>query len=278
LNYEGQIILLQKQKLFFPGEQALAPRNFVAVEDRWTWSSINNQWEAGAVAHDGFAKVVADYTALVGTLPKTCQTSPLAVERALELLMGPKGTPSNWFAAHELDAIHLDLDEESIRRVTVHQELNPARPGVAFRQQRLQRAHDAIGLARCDVPWPGSVRDLADGFEFSWKPERPHHNVVPSAGERGPAAMSYLGDQAADATIDSTHAKIRQAVVVHAVEGALKAGKSGEEVTEIMVRAEDRVCVVFRRDNRYHVRGAEGGNLIDAPAAVSPVDVAGAGQ
>lgn len=38
LNYEGQIIQLQKQKLLFPGEQALVPKNFITVEGRWSWN------------------------------------------------------------------------------------------------------------------------------------------------------------------------------------------------------------------------------------------------
>lgn len=274
LNYEGQIIQLQKQKLLFPGEQALAPKNFVAVEERWTWRGENNAWEPGAVAQDGFAVAVSSYQALAGPLQQASQASPLAVERAIEILVGPRGHPTTWYAVNELDAIHLDRDEESIRRVTVHQDLEPARPGVAYRQQRLQRAHDAIGLANSDVPWPAPVRDLADGFQFAWRRQAPHHNVQPNAGTRGSAALAYLADQADDSAVKSTHQKLRQAIAGHALSEAISAGKNVEELSDAVVRAQDRLCVVFRRDNRYGVHGPEGTNLIDTPAGASPVDFA----
>lgn len=274
LNFEGQVLQLQKQKLLFLGEQALVPKNFVAVEDRWTWNEGLNSWEAGAIAHDGFAIVLIGYNAIAGPLQHVAQESPLAVERAIEILVGPRGNPTTWYAVNELDALHLDLDEESIRRVTVHQEFEPSRPGVAYRRRRLQRAHDAIGLAQSDVPWPAPVRDLADGFQFAWRREAPHHNVDPVAGVRGSAALVYLADQADDAEIDTTHQKLRQALVNHALNDAVRRGINGEGLADAIVRAQDRLCVVFRRDNHYMARGPDGTNLIDIPAGASPVDFA----
>ncbi len=274
LNYEGHIVQLQKQKLLFPGEQALAPKNFVAVEERWTWNVANNTWDPGAVAHDGFAVALVSYQAIAGPLQQASRASPLAVERAIEILMGPRGNPTNWYAVNELDALHLDSDEESIRRVTVHQDLEPTRPGVAYRRQRLQRAQDAIGLVQSDVPWPVPVRDLADGFQFAWRRQAPHHNVEPNAGGRGSAALAYLADQADDSAVESTHQKLRQAIVGHTLNEAISAGKNVEQLSDAVVRAQDRLCVVFRRDNRYGARGPEGTNLIDTPAGASPVDFA----
>lgn len=274
LNYEGQIIQLQKQKLLFAGEQALAPKNFIAVEERWSWNFVRHIWEAGAVAQDGFAIALANYQAIAGPLQQASQVSPLAVERAIEILMGPRGSPTNWYAVNELDAIQLDMDEESIRRVTVHQDIEPSRPGVAYRRHRLQRAHDAIGLAQSNVPWPAPLRDLAGGFQFSWRRQEPHHNITPKAGGRGPAALSFLADQADDSLIESTHQKLRQAIVGHAMKEAISQGKSVEELSDAVVRAQDRLCVVFRRGNVYGARGPEGTNLIDTPAGASPVDFA----
>ncbi|MGJ7530780.1 hypothetical protein [Variovorax sp. GB1P17] len=272
LNYEGQIIQLQKQKLLFPGEQALAPKNFVAVEERWSWKADSNSWESGAVANDGFADALTDYHAIAEHLQRASQASPLAVERAIEILMGPRGTPASWYTVKELDAVHLDKDEESIRRVTVHQDVDLTRPGSSYRMQRLQRAHDAIGLAQNEVPWPPPVQDLANGFKFSWKRKSPHHNVEPNTGGRGPASLAYLADQANNSAVESTHQKLRQAITTHAVNEACEAGKSGEELSDAIVRAQDRLCVVFRRDNRFVARGPESTNLIDTPASASPVD------
>ncbi|MBR8403218.1 hypothetical protein [Burkholderia cenocepacia] len=272
LNYEGQILQLQKQKLLFPGEQAIVPKNFVAVEERWTWNFVMNAWERGAIANDGFAVALTSYQAIAGSLQQAAHASPLAVERAIEILVGPRGNPTSWYAVNELDAFQLDRDEESIRRVTVHQEHEPTRPGVAYRRKRLQRAHDAIGLVQSDVPWPVPVRDLAEGFHFAWRKETPHHNVAPAAGGRGPAALVYLADQADDAEIDSVHQKLKQAIISHALTVAVREGKGGEELADVVVRAQDRLCVVFRRDNRYGARGPQGTNLIDIPAGASPVD------
>lgn len=272
LNYEGQIIQLQKQKLLFPGEQALAPKNFVAVEERWSWNSGSNCWDSGAVANDGFADALTGYHSIARNLHLASQASPLAVERAIEILMGPRGTPASWFTVKELDAVHLDKDEESIRRVTVHQDADLTRPGGLYRMQRLQRAHDAVGLAQSEVPWPPPMQDLANGFEFSWRRDSPHYNVQPDTGERGPAALVYLSDQANDSLVDSTHQKLRTAIMGHALNEACEVGKSGEALSDAIVRAQDRLCVVFRRDNRFGARGPVGTNLIDTPASASPVD------
>lgn len=272
LNYEGQIIQLQKQKLFFPGEQALAPKNFVTVENRWSWNSNSNCWDSDAVANDGFENALSGYHAIAEHLHLASRHSPLAVERAIELLMGPRGNPASWYTVKELDAVHLDKDEESIRRVTVHQDPDLARPGSFYRLQRLQRAHDAIGLAQSDVPWPPPVQDLANGFKLSWKRNSPHYNVEPDTGGRGPAALVYLSDQANNSAVESTHQKLRKAIITHAVNEACEAGKSGEELSDAIVRAQDRLCVVFRRDNRFGARGPKGTNLIDTPASASPVD------
>lgn len=272
LNYEGQIIQLQKQKLLFPGEQALAPKNFVAVEERWSWNSGSNSWDYGAVADDGFAEALAGYHAISEHLHLASQSSPLAVERAIEILMGPRGTPASWYTVKELDAVHLDKDEESIRRVTVHQDPDITRPGSSYRLQRLQRAHDAIGLAHNDVPWPPPVQDLANGFKLSWKRNAPHHNVEPNTGGRGPAALVYLSDQANSSAVESTYQKLRQGIITYAVNEAIEAGKSGEELSDAIVRSQDRLCIVFRRDNHFGARGPEGTNLIDTPASESSVD------
>jgi hypothetical protein len=118
------------------------------------------------------------------------------------------------------------------------------------------------------------VRDLADGFLFAWCRETPHHNVEPSAGGRGSAALVYLADQADDAEIDVVHQKLTQAVVDHALKVAIREGKYGDELSDAIVRAKDRLCVVFRREDNYGARGPQGTNLIDIPAGASPVDFA----
>jgi len=65
---------------------------------------------------------------------------------------------------------------------------------------------------------------------------------------------------------------LRSALTAQAADKAIKAGLSAEEISNAIVRAQDRICVVFRRDNQYGARGPEGMNLIDTPASASPVD------
>lgn len=275
VNYEGQVLLLQKQKLLFPGEQAISPKSCLSAIHRWTWSDAKKAWDTGSGANDGFDVVLASYTAIARPLRHASQASPLAVERALELLVGPKGNPTSWYIVNELDAVHLDLDEESIRRVTVHQEVTPTRPGVLFRKHRLQRAQDAVSLPGSNVPWPAPVRDLEQGFELNWKLDNPHHNVVPSAGNRGSAALVYLADEADDATIDRVYQKLRQGLVTQATDAAIKKSKTMEDLTDDIVRIQDRLCIVFRRGHAYMARGPEGLNLYDRPIDESPVDFTG---
>lgn len=272
-NYEEQILLVQKQKLLFPGDQALAPRSCLAVAERWHWDPAAKSWAAGYAACDGFAAVLQPYAAIAASLEQASLQSTLAVERALEVLVGPAGNPTSWYVVHELDAMHLDPDEESIRRVTVHQEADPTRPGVMFRKRRLQRAEDAVGLPGHGVPWPAPVRDLEQGFALAWSAHAPHHNVIPLAGGRGSAAIVYLADEADDAVIDRIQQRLRLGLRSHAIMNSLD--KSENEFQDAMVRSLDRLCIVFRRGHAYATRGAEGLNVFDRPAGESPVDIAG---
>jgi hypothetical protein len=273
LNYEPQMLLLQKQKLFFLGEQALLPKNWMEVEGRWSWDSEGKAW-VSAAADDGFNDVVAPYTAVAAALMQARLRSPVGVERALELLVGPKGKPTTWYQLQELASMHLHPDEESMCRITVHQERDPSRPGVAYRKMRLQRAQDAVGLPGQQVPWPAPLRDLDGGFSLEWAATSPFHNATPMSGGRGPAAVIYLSDEADDAVVDTAFDKARTGLIAHAT--GESAGKSASDVMNALVRAQDRMCVVYRRGGQYLVRGADSMVAIDRPAGESPVDITGA--
>lgn len=275
LNYEGQILLLQKQKVMFPGDQALAAKTCLSVVERWRWSEMESRWDAGALASDGFAAALSTYPIVADSLQRACQASPLAVERSLELLVGPKGKPTSWYTVAELDAVHLDLDQESIRRVTVHQEVDPTRPGVVFRKQRLQRATDAVDLPGRNVPWPAPLGDLEHGYRLEWQSANPHHNVVPHAEPHRSAALVYLADEADDFAIERIHQKVSEGLLQHALGAAISKGKGAAELAEEAIRSLDRICIVYRRGDRYRTRGSEGRNLIDKPAETSAVDLAG---
>jgi hypothetical protein len=107
------------------------------VAARRTWSAPQAAWTA-VTADDGFGAFIQPYAPLPATLPQMCGQDPLAVERALELLEGPVGNVDEWYTLRELGALKV-ADEESIRSVTVSQETDAARHGVAFRRARARR-------------------------------------------------------------------------------------------------------------------------------------------
>ena len=198
-----------------------------------------------------------------------CEESPLAVERALELLEGPRGNPTSWYTTSELQSLQV-ADEESIRRVTVHQEIAVHRPGVIFRKRRLQRAQAAVTLPGQQVPWPSSVGDLEKGFKFKWHTKSPHHNVIPSVGQRGSATLMYLDEESDDDQVDAMYRKLADGLMKHAINQAMQ---DGLDQNEALARSKERLCIVFRRGHSYHTRGAD--NDITQPADKLPLDIAG---
>lgn len=271
-NYESHILLLQKQKLLlFPDPQALLPKTCMTVMERWSWDGVNNLWVAGSVAVDGFTTLVGTYNALQAHLPRKVHESPLAVERAVEILIGPSGNVTSWYSVSEMPSMHVDI-EESIRRVTVHQEVNPTSAGVVFRKGRMQRAQDAITLPDNNVPWPMSARDLENGFEFEWSANNPYRNVTPLTGNRGAATMVYLAEENDESVVERIHQKLSQGLIKHAIDSSFR---EGTDLNDAVVRALDRLCVVYRRGHQYRARGPEGLNLINNPSANSAVDIVG---
>lgn len=271
LNYEPQVLLLQKQKILVHAEpQVLVPKSCLTVADRWSWDGNSKTWVEQRDADDGFKTIVNNYPALSVDLPTMASESPLAVERALELLVGPQGKPSTWFHLQELPSMKVEV-EESISRVTVHQERDSTRPGVRFRKARLQRAQDAMTLPGKGVPWPVPVKDLERGFQFKWCKTDPHRNVVPT-DTGASASLVFLSDQSDNAIVEAVHKKVRQALMQQAIDQAFT---SGEEPIDVMLRATDRLCVVYRRDHVICVWSPNQINRFDRPPEISEVDIAG---
>jgi len=272
LNYEPQALLLQKQKLLlFAESQALCPKSCLSGMERWCWD-ISGKWIEKSSPDDGLASLLATYPALLPHLPDQVKVSAIGVERALELLMGPTGKATTWFNLQELPSMKVEI-EESICRVTVHQEDDMRRKGVLFRRARLQRAQDAMTLAGSKiVPWPKSIRDLENGFTFFWTASLPHYNVAISGDLKRPASLAYLADQSDDTVVDGVYTKLLQAISVHAISSAFEANK---DPTDAAVRAKDRLCVVFRRDHAYRVWKSNDNNQFNRPPDHSAVDIAG---
>ena len=199
LSYAPHSVLLKKQPVFATGPQVRAPRIPPQVVDRRAWDSHQGAWTSVA-ADDGFDTFIKQYKPLQATLPQLCRQDPLAVERALELLEGPKGNVSEWHTLKELSALKV-ADEESLRRMTVSQETDTDRQGVAFRRQRARCAQTAATIPGQGLAWPTPVADLADGFCYRWSNDDPHSNVEPLVGG-GPAAFVYLGDNVEADTLE----------------------------------------------------------------------------
>ena len=180
LNYSPHALLLRKDAVFVQGNQVLVQHTPPEVIERIGWDPASQSWVAEQ-PDDGFAAFIDDYQPLDGSLSTLCGASSLAVERALELVAGPPGQSTHWHALAELESLKVGR-QESLKCVTVSQEDDPEREGVAFRMHRARLALAAITLPDSDLDWPPSVSDLSDGFELSWDPTRPHRNVVATTG------------------------------------------------------------------------------------------------
>jgi hypothetical protein len=250
LHYGPHALVVRKHRLFADGPQVLVQRLPPDVVERTRWHDGTSSWQLEP-ADDGFVTFVANYAPLHGSLPTLCGSSSLAVERALELVVGPSGTPEHWFAVRVLEALRIG-DEDSIQLVTVSQETDAARRGVIFRRERIRRAQTAIRLPAEAVPWLPSVTDLAGGFVFRWSIDAPHHNVEPASGGRGPATLVYLGENPESTTVEKMYSKLRKALERHAVNAAMNQTPL-PDLNAVARRAAERLCVVFRTDGRLKV-------------------------
>jgi len=272
LNYAPHTVLLSKQAVFANGPQVIAPRVAPQVLARRAWNAQEAAWTVVA-ADDGFRTFIQAYEALRNTLPQMCAQDPLAVERALELLEGQVGTVDQWYTLKELGALKV-ADEESIRSVTVSQETDVARQGVAFRCARARRAQTAATIPGHGMTWPTPVAELAAGFRYRWVITDPHSNVEPVAGGK-PAAFVYLGEDPEADTIANIYAKISKARKRHACTTSINAGL---DPSDAATQAEDRLCVVYRKNHALRFYRPPGYASITDPVGPQPDDITGEEQ
>jgi hypothetical protein len=268
LNYAPHWVLFRKRPVFAAGPQVLDPRVPPQVVDRRTWDAPHGTW-ATVTADDGFGTFLQQYAPLPATLPQLCGKNPLAVERALELLEGPDGQVSDWYTLKELRALRV-AEEESICLVTVSQETDNARPGVAFRRQRARRAQTAATIPGQAVLWPTPVLDLAPGFRYRWAGAEPHSNVEPLAGGR-PAAFIYLGEDPEEDRLANVHAKLSKARQIHAYTASIEAGLDPSDAVSL---AQDRLCVVCTTNHALRFYRPPGYSSITDPAGAQLDDIA----
>lgn len=277
LHQQPHAILLQKQKVMMHGDpQSLMPTTCATVVRRWTWNTEGDGFAVSAEADDGFEVVVAFYPNLREQLKALSEQSPIAVERALEMLVGAPKNPDRWFEIGDLESMRV-ANGEALRRITVHQDFDPDSQGVPFRKQRLQRAQDAATLPGKGVPWPPPLRDLEQGFSYTWTPGQPYQNVRATQTGRG-AGLVYLGDQSDDDEVRKVYSVMQDGTARHAFERATQSNPDPEDamiLVDAMMRSRDRLCVVYRRDHQLHVWGVERMSRIDRPPEQSAFDIAG---
>ena len=270
LNYAPHSLLLKKQPVFAAGPQVVAPRVPPQVVARRAWDPQQGAWTS-VTADDGFGTLIQQYASLQPMLSELCGEDPLALERALELLEGPEGHPSDWHTLKKLSALRV-ADEESLRRVTVSQETNTARQGVIFRRRRVRCAQTAATIPGQPLVWPTPIADLADGFRYRWTSDEPHSNVEPVVGGR-PAAFVYLGDNVEADTLANIYTKLKKARRDHAFTAS---DQAGADQSDAVTFAQDRLCVVYRKNHRLQFyRPPEYASIADS-SGVQVDDIAGA--
>lgn len=271
LNQCPRVTLLQKQKVMMHGDpRSLMPTTCATVARCWAWSPDGAALTVSPDADDGFLGVVATYPNLPAQLQPLLAHSPLAVERALEMLVGAPRKPDRWFEVAALESMRVTASE-TLRRVTVHQDFDPASEGVPFRKQRLQRAQDAVTLPGNGVRWPAPLSDLEQGFSFAWAHQQPHQNVQATQTGRG-AGLVYLGDQSDDAEIQKVYAVLLEATSTHAASHAVR---SNGDIQNAITHGRDRLCIIYRRNHQLEVWGVERVSRIDRPLESSALDIAG---
>lgn len=273
LNYSPHSLLIRKQKVFNSGQQLLVAPISPQVLLRLCWDQGGDAW-IPEVPNDGFVSLVGHYANLQEHLPLLCQVSPLAVERALELLEGPDGNVKTWFNVSELEVLKVDV-EESIRRITVSQETDLRRSGVKYRCRRVRRAQTAVTLSGQPVPWPPAVKDLAQGFRFRWQANDPHRNVEPLDGAGEASTLIYLDDDPEIARVEALYRKLSHALVSDKLQRVFAIEQDTRKAAEVADRSRDRLCLVFRRNHQLEVYRPSTFASITHPGGTSPVNIAG---
>ena len=101
----------------------------------------------------------------------------------------------------------------------------------------------------------------------------PHCNVRPLNGAGAPATLVYLGENPESDVIDQTYAKLHRALVEHAVQVA--ATNPHVDLNAARARAQDRLCVVVRRNQKAEVFRPANYALYTEPGDTVPGDIAG---
>ena len=269
LDQGPHAVLLQKQKVMMLEEpEAVRPTTCVTVLNRWTWQSTGTALVPTVKADAGFSHALVPFKALPAQLTALCAQSPLFVERAMDMVCGVATKPREWYEIGHLSSMRCEEDE-TLRRITIDQDADPASRGKLFRRAVLQRAHDAASLPGNGAPWPRTLSDLEAGFCFQWSPGAPFHNVIAGSTHQT-AGLVFLGDQADEGLVSKVHDIYVDGTRAKARERARAAGSNADDAE---ARSCDRLCVVYRQDHQLRVWGVDKLSQIDRAPGKSPFDI-----
>jgi len=152
------------------------------------WESNSHQWRACAgVLDDGFPAYCHGYAAAGPQLTAAHFTSPLAVERIVELTGGKFASEQTWYKADRLKTARMDYSE-IVQRITTTQDPD----GEMARHDGVSKVQ-ALAALKGNIPFRRPLEDLKAEFSFSWTNLHPHCNVVSVAVESLPATLIYAG-------------------------------------------------------------------------------------
>lgn len=264
LGNTPQVLIVKLQPIRFDGPQALRIPFRIEITRRLVPDNINNSWIEENEVDDGFNNLLCetqqeDNSSFKKSLSKIHSVSPLGVERSLELLQGPKGSSNSWHNRYELSALELASDE-SPQRVTMNYEDCTSRAGVEPRKRRLQVGYDASTLYELNLDWPAPLKDIGEGFDFGWNKSSPHCNVYPIGSTENPATLIYV-ETAINGYVETMFKKMVSGIQKNAFE------VDSENFLANMVRAKDRLCVVYKERHQFKFHHeSDGKKSITIPA------------
>lgn len=222
-SYEPAAFLLKATKVRHHAvPAALSRRLGPELTEVLHWNEASLQWtEDVGPANDGFVVMIEDYGPRVSFLAGWHATSPLSVERLACITSGEFGPSATWFDAQSLTTVNLAARTEVVRRISVARDPD----GKGYREQHVRTIDALSGIPAADLPLPVHMRDLLNGYQFSWDAANPHCNVS-STQEGRAATLVYAGESPSRSCLNSLSARVK-ATVSKTVLG-------------------DRFCIVYR--------------------------------
>lgn len=271
LNQEPHAVILKKEKaLVIAVPHVLSPTYCVEFVRRWTWTQDLKVFIADSPANDGFASTLAAYGSIREQLERLRDTSPMSVERALEMLSGAIVNPVNWHHIDKLTTLQIGPND-SLHRMTVAQDLDPDSSGNQLRRARLQSANAAVAIPKAAISWPFVLRDLSDGFTIHWESVEPNRNVRSLTSGQS-AAIAYLGDAGDVQRAEAVLLSITKAAANDLLKGEIL--QSADTTEQFLINCKDRAAVIFRSGLDFEVHGHAARNRIDTPPTAQLADIA----